>query len=219
MPSYTLYYFNGRGRAEICRLMFAAAGVPYNDKRIDFGEWGNYRTKMPCSMMPVLEIDGKIQIPQSMAIARYLAREFDFYGKNSIEMAKIDYICDSFYELFDDFMRMFHEKDGRLYSFYGQRPGDPEKRMNELRLRFQGNSRRILPFLEKTLEMEKSGNQFFMGDQLTMADMMCYATLENPLQENPSMLTNYPKLQGLRTRVFNHLKMVPYFKKRSQTDF
>lgn len=43
MPNYTLYYFNGRGRAEICRMMFAAAGVKYTDKRFEFSEWDRYR--------------------------------------------------------------------------------------------------------------------------------------------------------------------------------
>ena len=43
MPNYTLYYFNGRGRAEILRMMFAAANVKYNDKRFEFNEWDKYR--------------------------------------------------------------------------------------------------------------------------------------------------------------------------------
>ena len=43
MPNYTLYYFNGRGRAEILRMMFAAAGVKYMDKRFEFNEWDKYR--------------------------------------------------------------------------------------------------------------------------------------------------------------------------------
>ena len=43
MPSYTLYYFNGRGRAEILRMMFAAANVKYMDKRFEFNEWDKYR--------------------------------------------------------------------------------------------------------------------------------------------------------------------------------
>ena len=43
MPNYTLYYFNGRGRAEICRMLMAAAGVPYTDKRFEFNEWDKYR--------------------------------------------------------------------------------------------------------------------------------------------------------------------------------
>ena len=28
-------------------------------------------------------------------------------------MARIDYICDCFYELFHDYMRMYHEKNGK----------------------------------------------------------------------------------------------------------
>jgi glutathione S-transferase len=35
MPNYKLYYFNGRGRAEISRLILAAAGVKYEDIRIN----------------------------------------------------------------------------------------------------------------------------------------------------------------------------------------
>lgn len=40
MPSYKLSYFNARGRAEKIRLMFAAAGVEYEDYRFkDFEEF------------------------------------------------------------------------------------------------------------------------------------------------------------------------------------
>ena len=34
MPSYKLIYFNLRGRGEMIRLMFAAAGVQYEDCRL-----------------------------------------------------------------------------------------------------------------------------------------------------------------------------------------
>ena len=34
MPSYKLTYFDARGRAEISRLIFAAAGVEYTDERV-----------------------------------------------------------------------------------------------------------------------------------------------------------------------------------------
>lgn len=39
MPTYKLYYFNVRGRAEIIRLVFQAAGVSYEDIRVSFDEW------------------------------------------------------------------------------------------------------------------------------------------------------------------------------------
>jgi len=38
-----LIYFNGRGRAEVSRLVLAQAGVKYEDKRIEFSEWGEVK--------------------------------------------------------------------------------------------------------------------------------------------------------------------------------
>jgi len=37
--SYKLYYFNGRGRAELSRLIFAQAGVQYEDVRVEQADW------------------------------------------------------------------------------------------------------------------------------------------------------------------------------------
>ena len=37
--SYKLMYFPGRGRAEIIRLIFAQAGVQYEDVRVDHAQW------------------------------------------------------------------------------------------------------------------------------------------------------------------------------------
>ena len=39
MPRYQLIYFNFRGRAEVARLLFAEAGVEYEDTRIEREEW------------------------------------------------------------------------------------------------------------------------------------------------------------------------------------
>ncbi|GAB1598755.1 S-crystallin 3 [Argonauta hians] len=214
MPSYTLHYFNHRGRAEICRMLFAAAGVQYNDRRIESSEWDSMRNKMPCSMMPMLELDNRTQIPQSMAMARYLAREFGFHGRSNIEMARVDYISDCFNDILDDYLRMFQDSNFRM----NMRSRD-SNRSTEQRNRYRETCRRILPFMERTLEMRNGGNQFFMGDQLTMADMMCYCALENPLMDEPSMLSSYPKLQSLRNRVMNHPKMSQYLQKRCRTEF
>ena len=39
MPSYTLHYFDARGRAELSRLLFHAAGVAFADKRYSYQDW------------------------------------------------------------------------------------------------------------------------------------------------------------------------------------
>ena len=40
MPSYKLTYFDIRGRGEVVRLIFKAAEVEFEDKRVKFEEWG-----------------------------------------------------------------------------------------------------------------------------------------------------------------------------------
>jgi len=39
MPSYKLLYFDLMARAEVARLLFAEAGVDYEDKRFSREEW------------------------------------------------------------------------------------------------------------------------------------------------------------------------------------
>ena len=45
MPAYKLYYFDGRGAAELIRFLFAQAGVEYEDVRLAYGgeEWAKLK--------------------------------------------------------------------------------------------------------------------------------------------------------------------------------
>ena len=35
-------------------------------------------------------------------------------------------------------------------------------------MRYMDTCKKVLPFLEKTLDMQNGGNQFFMGDQVSI---------------------------------------------------
>lgn len=39
MTKFTVYYFNVKGRGEIVRLMLTAAGVDFEDHRVQGEEW------------------------------------------------------------------------------------------------------------------------------------------------------------------------------------
>ncbi|GAB1598765.1 S-crystallin 4-like [Argonauta hians] len=219
MPKYVLYYMEGREKSEICRLLFEVAGVKYEDRRIDFSERQDFRDKLPNSMLPVLEIDGTTRIPQIMAISRYLAREFGLHGTTNTGMARIEYISDYFYDIFNDYMKMHQEKDGKLLASMGTdsriRSSDLTGITSETRQHYMETCRRLLPVLEKSLLSCNEGNQYFMGCQITMADLMCYWALENPLLENPTLLQEYQKLQALRSRVAEHAHLSVYLNKRN----
>ncbi len=79
MSTYKLYYFNVRGRGEIARLIFAAAGQQYEDIRYEHDQWPAHKAEMPLVQMPVLEVDG-VKLPQSGAIARFLAKQSNLAG-------------------------------------------------------------------------------------------------------------------------------------------
>jgi len=50
MTSYKLTYFNLRARGEIVRLVFAAAGVEYEDHRVDPVDRGDWAALKPGSL-------------------------------------------------------------------------------------------------------------------------------------------------------------------------
>lgn len=43
MPTYKLYYFNGRGRAELARIIMHYAGVEFEDIRFGQDQWPEYK--------------------------------------------------------------------------------------------------------------------------------------------------------------------------------
>ena len=49
---------------------------------------------IPFGQVPALEVDGKVIITQSMAIARYIAREYGLSGKNNVENGLVDMYID-----------------------------------------------------------------------------------------------------------------------------
>ncbi|KAM9579553.1 hematopoietic prostaglandin D synthase isoform 3-T4 [Guaruba guarouba] len=102
MPQYKLTYFNLRGRAEISRYLFAYSGKKYEDHRIEAADWPKIKPTIPFGKIPILEVDG-VTIHQSLAIARYLARESGLAGQTPVEQALTDAIVDTI----DDFMTLF----------------------------------------------------------------------------------------------------------------
>jgi glutathione S-transferase len=86
MPSYKLNYFNGRGRAEITRLIFTAAGVSFTDNRI--ADWPATRDETPLGQLPYLTVDD-VKLPQSISIARFAARETNLAGRTNLEQVNL----------------------------------------------------------------------------------------------------------------------------------
>merc|ERR1712154_711937 len=75
MKNMKLTYFNGRGRAEVARLILSIAGEVFEDDRIEFSDWEALKPHERFGQLPRLEIDGET-LYQSLAINRFLARKY-----------------------------------------------------------------------------------------------------------------------------------------------
>ncbi|XP_035827573.1 glutathione S-transferase 1-like [Aplysia californica] len=106
-----LYYFDIMGRAEMIRLVLAAAGKPFKDIRFSFEEWPkSYQKKSPFGLCPWVEIDGEV-FGQSVAIATYFARQNDLYGKTDKECLQIDQLLNVIQDFLALSTKIFKETD------------------------------------------------------------------------------------------------------------
>ncbi|XP_064622041.1 S-crystallin SL11-like [Lineus longissimus] len=220
MPKYHLHYFNGRGRAEVARLLFVAAGVEFEDVRIPFSQedpglntWKEKKSTYPYKQVPVLYIDGvERPLTQSFAIHRYLAREFGMIGKDSFETALVEEVIELTTEIWMPMAIAKWERD--------------ETRRAELTKQFRENKcPTVLGYLEEVLRRNNGGDGFFVGDSLTVADLAVYNTLESMLVKpylgtdwKPAM-AKFPKLEALFHRISKIPTIAAYFEKRPDFSF
>ena len=91
----TLYYFSGRGLADQARWLLAACDVSFTQKvvanRAQFERMA--QRQLPFGQLPLLQIDG-LEIVQSQAIVRYLARRANIQGQSEQEVLKSDMLAE-----------------------------------------------------------------------------------------------------------------------------
>jgi glutathione S-transferase len=205
MSTYKLYYFNGRGRAEIARLVFAAAGEKFEDIRYERSEWPSHKSEMPLGQMPVLEVDG-VKLPQSMTIARFLAKQFGLAGKDNFEQAKVDAVVDTSIDLAVKFVPILFEQD-------------EVKKKEEMTKFLSDELPKHFQNLENLAKLYSDGGLFFVGKQLTWGDLEIYDMLEYIVRVDSDILHSYPWLQRNRQEVEKHPKIAAYLKNRPSTAF
>jgi len=205
MSTYKLIYFDGRGRGEISRLILATAGQKFEDVRYQQDEWPSHKSEMPLGQMPVLEIDG-IKLPQSMTIARFLARQFHLAGKDNLEQAKVEAVADTATDLFNKFGPIIWYQE------------EPQKKASIDEF-FANELSKHLRNLETLAKAYSEGSSFFVGNNLTFADLCVYDALENILEVDANILDQYPWLKTNRQEVANHPNVATYLESRPKTAF
>ena len=208
MSLMKLYYFNLRARGELIRLIFAASGRPWKDIRFEANEWAKYKPKMVLGQCPVLELEDGTQLPQSMSIARYVARETGLAGRDNLESAKIDAVVDTQRDMNEIFQtKVLFEKDST-------------KKSKELE-KFLAED--LLKHVDRLMKLKKTfskDSRFIVGDQLSWADIFVYSSIDRVIQAAPQaklQLDRYFK-ETFQT-IEEHPKLKTYFQERPKTSF
>jgi glutathione S-transferase len=205
MSTYKLYYFNGRGRGEVSRLILAAAGQKYEDIRYERDQWPAHKAEMPLGQIPVLEYNGT-KLPQSLSIARFLAKQVQLAGKDNFEQAKVDAVVDTINDTLSSFVKAYAEKD-------------ETKKQELMKTFFDEDLPKHLQNLDVLAKLYGNGGPFFVGNHLTWADLFFYVVFENLLAIHADCLDKYPWLKQNHAEVEKQPRIAEHIKNRPLTPF
>ncbi|CAI4232751.1 unnamed protein product [Auanema sp. JU1783] len=206
MVHYKLNYFNGRGAAEVIRLIFKYAEKDFEDNRINRDDWPALKEGFsPFGQLPVLEVDGK-KLPQSFTIARYLAKQFGIAGKNAWDEAVVDSYADQYKDMMVAVTPFFRISFGMLQ-------GDLEKERVE----------NLEPAVKKNFEifteaLKKNPSGFFVGDSLTWVDILI-ASGYSLLSAHTSIATDYPTVKAHAEKINSIPQIKAWIESRPDTPF
>jgi glutathione S-transferase len=207
MPTYKLTYFNGRGRAEAARFVFAQAGVEYEDVRLTGEEFKEMKHTFPTGALPVLEVDGKA-LAASEVITRYLGEKFGLAGSCDFENAQLASIVDVVCDLMACVMSVF----------FGD--SDESKAAAKKKL-FETAIPKHFGVLEKRIKDNESPDGWIYGEKLTYVDLRIADALSVLLgvDKDKDVLASYPGLKKLNEAVNSQPRIAEWIKKRPDTPF
>jgi len=208
MSNYKLIYFDGRGLAEISRILLAYSGTQYEDYRFkhvvdangnqDRTEFVNLKPTLPFGQVPVLVIEGGEMIPQSRVIERFIARKAGLLGTNDLEATRLEAISESLRDLRDAFMKVREIEDKKAEFISSTLP-------------------QSLAALTKYVA--KSGTPgFSIGNRLSYTDFQIYYTIWSFNEYKLTTLETYSEaLQAIYRSVAENANVKSYVEQRKQT--
>ncbi|XP_059048744.1 glutathione S-transferase 2-like [Achroia grisella] len=195
MPAAVYHYFPIKALGEPIRLLLSYGGQEFQDDRIPYDNWPEYKPKTPFGQMPVLELNGKVYT-QSVAIARYLGRKYGLTGADIEEDFLIDQYVDFLNDIRSKSATVHYETDAALKA----------KKHEE-------NAKTLYPFLlQKLDEIIKQNNGYLVGGKLTWGDFVFTGLYDylKVMMQAPDLDTKYPRFKKLYDTVQSLPKVKEY---------
>lgn len=217
----SLVYFNARGLAETSRILLALAQVEYEDVRypleiidpvnhvyvrdqFDRDKKAGAFTKS-MGKLPILKIkhgNEITEIAQSKAIERYISKRYGLMGKDLIEEAKIDSVCECIRDIKDKYQKISNSDS------------DSEKETY-----FKETLSNDLNDLVKVLD---EGTKYAIGNKLSLADVHIYYLVSQYYENKEAVRNiagNIPRIRDIVIKVASRPEVRIYLTDRIQTAF
>ena len=204
-PTWKLTYFDGRGRAEILRLILAYNGRKYIDNRISFEEWATIQSSTPFGALPVLEING-CMYAQAIAVAQFLARESGLYTKNSLDTLTIDQILLAREDILVPEAKIKFEKD-------------KAKQKEFLDEYIENLYPKYFTYFNNLIKKNPAKSGFAIGKNITLADISIFDMTEWVTSVRKNVLDQYPEIKTLRAKVAAVKGIKQYLEQRKDSPF
>ncbi len=177
-----LIYFKMRALAEAPRLLLHYTKLEYDDiMSWDFygKEWAEIKSKVPFRQLPMLVVDGKHEICQSIAILNFIEKIAGIEIHDPIVNAKANAVMQSAQELFMP-----------LNPTINFSVGD----------RFKKKREDMMPFLNSRFEdleraLKDNDNKFYVDDKPRACDFAVYHHLDLSKLLDPKLINKFPRLE------------------------
>jgi glutathione S-transferase len=193
MARTTIAYFEARARVEAIRVILEELAIPYEDQKISSGTWAEMKSDTPFGALPSYR-KGDIEIFQSQAIIRHLARTHGLYGSTEVERVR----CDVIEEAISDLNELVGKAPWRT-NFTKDRE---DYIANELGP--------MLDQLERFLKSNPNPGGFWVGSSLTFVDLIAFAILDSTGAMFPESLENCAALRKFCSQIASRTRIAEY---------
>ncbi|EGZ19550.1 putative glutathione S-transferase [Phytophthora sojae] len=191
-PKIKLTYFDGKGYAELARMLFNYGNVAFMDERISLEDYEAMKPKLPFVQVPILEVDGTVY-SQSMAMARYAAKLAGLYPGDAVTALKVDMFSSSLCDL-----------DAPFMDFMWKTEDETEK----------AEKKKV--FIEETVPTFLTTFEKLVAGKFVLGDTISYADLQLSVFPDFSV-DGYPKLAATVSNVKTEPTIAAYLSLAEQS--
>jgi glutathione S-transferase len=196
----TLSYFELRGRAEASRLLLCDLGVTFIDHRVTSPEeWDALRREVPFGGLPRYR-DERVELTQSHAILRYLARVHGLVGADGppVEDDALSWV------VYDEIQEVLAEAQEHLWRFAWEADYRSNKRNYA-----DGILRLFLGALQRWYSGH-GGGEYWVGDTVSHIDYLAFTYLDEVRAFFPDALARAEQLASFHARTQARPRIADY---------